>query len=161
MQTNLQVSGPPPMGGQQMGVLITPTNPGGDTLPFAVANTVPMATGASWMMQLLPCYNVLALGTLATGTTTFNWAASNYYTLTCYAGAMTFAFSNVQPGQSIRMFITGAGSAAITWPSTFTWIGLTAAPAASAVAPVVTSATVLVDITCTTLGNYIGSYITS
>jgi len=134
----------------------------GDTLPFTVAGTVPTATGTGWAMVLAPVNSVLAMGTLATGTTTFNWGLYNYFTLTCYGGSMTFAFSNVTPGQSITMAITGAGSAAVTWPGTFSWVGVIATPAVSAAAPVLTGAVLtVVNITCTSLGNYIGEYITS
>ena len=146
-----------PMGIVQNPASVPPTP--GDTLPFSPQGLIPVSTGTGW--QTVPLSSVSALGTLATGTTTINCGLYNYFTLTCYGGAMTFAFANIQVGQTIEMFITGAGSAAITWPGTFSWIGLTATPAASSSAPVVTAATVLVAITCTSVGNYVGSYITS
>ncbi len=133
----------------------------GDILPFTLAGAVPTATGAGWAMQLPPVYSVSALGTLATGTTTLNWAAYNYFTLTAYGGAFTLAFSNVSVGQQIQLFVTGAGSAAATWPSGITWIGLTSAPAASSSAPVLTANTVLITLTCTAANTFVGSYITS
>ena len=142
---------------QTTGVLPAPN---ADILPFALAGSVPMANGAGWQMNLMPVFSVSALGTLATGTTTFNWAQYNYFTLTCYGGAMTFAFSNVTPGQMIKLLITGAASAAVTWPTTFTWIGITSAPAVSASAPVLTAVQQTeVEIVCTSAGNYVGKYI--
>ena len=62
----------------------------------------------------------------------------------------------------ITLAITGAGSAAVTWPGTFQWCGIIATPAVSASAPVLTTAVLtIVNITCVSLGNYIGEYITS
>ncbi len=150
--------------GSQMGVVQGTTAPLGDTLPYTLDNAVPMATGTGWQMGLTPAYSVAALGTLATGTTTLNCSLFNYFTFTCYGGAMTLVFGNIQIGQSIKLLITSAVSAAVTWPGTFTWIGVVIAPAVANVAPVLTSAgpnVTEVTITCTSAGNYVGFYITN
>ena len=147
--------------GTTQSVGVVPPTPG-DILPFSQAGAVPTATGSGWIMQLGPTYSVQAMGTLATGTTTFNWGQYNLFTLTCYGGAMTFAFANVAVGQSVTLAITGAASAAVTWPTTFQWCGVIATPAVSASAPVLTSAVLtVVNITCISPGNYIGEYVTS
>ena len=149
---------PTPMGTVQ-NPAVTPTTPG-DTLPFSPQGLIPVSTGTGW--TTVPLASVVALGTLATGTTTFNCGLYNLFTLTCYGGAMTFAFSNIQVGQTITLAITGAASAAVTWPGTFSWCGIVATPAVSASAPVLTSAVLtMVAVTCTSVGNYIGEYITS
>src|SRR5271166_1565055 len=73
-----------------------------------------------------------AMGTLVTGTTYFDWTSYGIFTLTCYGGSMTFSFYQTSAtaapytpsvGQTIMMIITGTGSAAVTWPSTVTWVG--------------------------------------
>ena len=151
-------------GGSQMGTVQSSTTPLGDTLPYTLDNGVPMATGTGWQIGLTPAYSVAALGTLATGTTTLNCSLFNYFTFTCYGGAMTLAFGNIQIGQSIKLLITSAASAAITWPGSFTWVGILIAPAVSNSAPVLTSGgpnVTEVTITCTSIGNYVGVYITN
>jgi len=114
-----------------------------------------------------------ALGTLLTGTTNIDWTAAGIYTFTCYGGAMTLQFATTATtalaaasqvlspslGQTICLIITGAGSAAITWPSTVTWVG-----AASSSAPTVTGNVTVVYLTCTAVGSsptYIGFYLTN
>lgn len=147
-----------PMGTVQNPASVPPTP--GDTLPFSPQGLIPVSTGTGW--QTVPLSSVQALGTLATGTTTFNCGLYNLFTLTCYGGAMTFAFNNIQVGQTITMYITGEASAAVTWPSSFSWCGIIATPAVSASAPVLTSAVLtIVEITCVAAGTYIGEYITS
>ena len=149
-------------GGSQMGVIQSPSTPAGDTLPYS-AGMSPVGTGAGWLMmpdgQGLP----IALGTLATGTTNLNCALYNYFSFTCYGGAMTLVFQNMLVGQQIQLLITGAGSAAITWPSTVAWVGVGSATDGVHVAPTVTSLTTWVMVTCTALGTsptYTGIYIT-
>ncbi len=147
-----------PMGTVQNPASVPPTS--GDTLPYSPQGLIPISTGTGW--QTVPIASVSALGTLPTGTTTFNCGLYNFFTLTCYGGTMTFAFSNVQVGQVITLAITGASSAAVTWPGTFSWCGIIATPAVSASAPVLTAAVLtMVSVTCTSPGNYIGEYITS
>jgi len=152
-------------GGALMGTVQSPTLPQGDTLPYALAGAVPTATGSGWAMLLPPVFSVAALGTLATGTTTLNWAQFNFYTFTAYGGAFTIAFTNVTVGQQIQLYVTGAGSAAATWPSTISWVGLSgAAPPVVGTTPILTGATVYLTITCTALGaspTFVGTYITS
>ena len=89
MSMNLQNPPGVPMGTVQTPGAVPPV--AGDTLPYAIAGTIPMANGAGW--QMVPIFSVQALGTLATGTTTFNCALYNFFTLTCYGGSMTFALS--------------------------------------------------------------------
>ena len=117
------------------------------------------------------------LGTLATGTTNIDWTAAGIYTLTCYGGAMTFQFATTATaslaaasqvlspslGQTIMLIITGAGSAAITWPTTISWVGEGTSGAGVHTAPTVTSVTTVVYLTCTAVGSaptYLGLYIT-
>src|SRR5208337_3723494 len=91
-------------GGSQMGVIQSPSTPAGDTLPYS-AGMSPVGTGAGWLMmpdgQGLP----IALGTLATGTTNLNCALYNYFSFTCYGGAMTLVFQNMLVGQQIQLLI--------------------------------------------------------
>ena len=112
-----------------------------------------------------------AMGTLATGTTYFDWTSYGIFSLTCYGGAMTFSFNasstatvaSPSLGQTILLVITGAGSAAITWPSTISWIGVGTSGAGVHAAPTVTSVTTYVLLTCTATGSaptYTGLYIT-
>ncbi len=159
MNTNLQFPGANVPGGAVMGQLITPNTPGGDTLPFSPTGAVPTATGSGWQMSLPPNFQVQALGTLATGTTTLNCGVANYFTLTAYGGSFTLALANAYVGQMIAVQITGAGSAAATWPSTMTWIG-----SGSAAAPTLTANTTLVFLIVTALGaspTYTGFYLTN
>ncbi len=147
--------------GAQMGVVQGTTTPTGDTLPFGVPGLVPTATGLGWLM--MPGSGFVALGTLATGTTQLNCAVANYFTFTCYGGAMTLLPVNMLLGQTIVLWITGAGSAAITWPGTTSWVGVGSATDGVHVAPTVTSLTTVVALTCTAIGaspTYNGFYIT-
>ena len=119
------------------------------------------------------CFNgaINAMGTLATGTTYFDWTSYGIFSLTCYGGAMTFSFNasstatvaSPSLGQTILLVITGAGSAAITWPATVSWIGLGTTGSGVHAAPTVTSVTTYVLLTCTAVGSsptYTGMYIT-
>jgi len=150
--------------GAQMGTVQGTTTPQGDTLPFAQAGTVPTATGSGWTMSPMPTFQVLALGTLPTGTTTLNWAQASLFTFTAYAGTFTLAFSGMQLGQQIQILATGNASATATWPASgITWAGVITGPALSNAAPLLTTAVAyVITLTCTAVGSsptFVGQYI--
>jgi len=137
-----------------------------------------VGTGRNWVATP-GCFNgaLSALGTLATGTTNLDWTQAGIFTFTCYGGTMTLQFATTATsalaaasqilspsiGQTIMLVITGAGSAAITWPSTISWVGVGTATDGVHTAPTVTSVTTVVYLTCTGVGSaptYVGFYVT-
>ena len=101
-----------------------------------------------------------------------DWTTGGFFTVTQYGGAFTVAFwttatyanaagaqvLSASLGQTIAIYIPAVGSAAITWPSTITWVG-----SASASAPTTTTNATLVYLTCTAVGSaptFVGFYLT-
>lgn len=67
-------------------------------------------------------------------TITLNWYAGNCFTVTV-AASRTLAFSNVYPGETIRVFVTqgGSGSNTLTYPGSVSWPAKTAPTLTTAV----------------------------
>ncbi len=81
------------------------------------------------------------------------------WTTGTYANASGSQVLSMQPGQTIAIYLPAVGSAAITWPSTITWIG-----SASASAPTTTTNATLVYLTCLTNGSsptFLGFFLTN
>jgi hypothetical protein len=124
-----------------------------------------------WVLSTSETFVLSNLGTLATGTTILDWTQAGYFTFTAYGGSFTLSFTNAAGvftpslGQIIKIRITGAGSAAATWPSTITWVGVLASTGGtSASAPVLTANVTDVTLICTATGSaptFDGTYITS
>lgn len=63
-----------------------------------------------------------------------DWGLGSYFTKTL-SGNTTFTFSNVRPGKTVVLAITGASGFGINWPAGVTWDGVTpGAPANGTVA---------------------------
>ncbi len=132
-------------------------------------------TGANgkWVLDPGQSFVISALGTVTTAAN-LDWTQAGYFSLTltgsdtCVVtfgtGSSTGALS-ASLGQMIKIRLTGASSAAVTWPSTITWVGLlTGTSGASASAPTVSAANVIdITLVCTATGSaptYDGTYIT-
>ncbi len=102
-----------------------------------------------------------------------DWTVGGFFNVTQYAGAYTITFATTATaanaaasqvlspsvGQTISIYLPAVGSAAITWPSTITWVG-----SGSASAPTTTTNATLVYLTCLTTGSaptYVGFYLTN
>ena len=114
----------------------------------------PLSNGESWIGAAATGVNVGAAVT-ATATTTLDWSTTGFFQVNYPATtlAVTYAFSNVMIGQTIRVITTQGSSSAstVTWPSGIVWAGGGAGvPTAS------TSAVDIATITCIALGSYIG-----
>ncbi len=126
-----------------------------------------VGTGRNWVSTPSPNYVLSAIGTVTTAVN-IDWTAAGYFTLTLTATdtcVMTFGIGSssgslsASLGQSIKIAITGASTAAITWPSTITWIG-----SGSASAPTVTGNVTVVELVCTGVGSsptFNATYLTS
>lgn len=134
--------------------------------------------GGWWTALPTPSYAFAALGTLGL-TGNIDWSLAGYYTLTLTGSdtlVLTFATTSTAGnaaaaqipsytlGQTIKLWITGAASAVITWPTTINWVGVIATPAVSAAAPVFgAGVNVEVTLTCTGTGSapqFNGTYLT-
>lgn len=129
-----------------------------------------ISNGASWQSSTTPGYVIKALGTLATGTTILDWTQAGLFTFTAYGGAFTLSFTNAAGvftplvGQALEIYITGAGSAAATWPTTITWVGSVAAGGGTTSAPVLSANNTSITLVCLTGGaspTFLGTFITS
>jgi hypothetical protein len=122
----------------------------------------------AWTASPSPNFAISALGTLTT-TGNIDWSAAGYFSFTTTSGdnlTLTFAttataalaasaqVNSFTVGQMIKIRVTGAGTPTITWPSTVTWVGITATPTVSASAPLVVNGS-QIDITlvCTLAGS--------
>ncbi len=139
-----------------------------DTSPTLGLSVI--GNGRYWQASTCPGYVVSALGTLAAGTTILDWTQAGLFTFTAYGGAFTLSFTNAAgvftpvQGQALEIFITGAGSAAATWPTTITWCGSVAAGGGSTSAPVLSTNTTSITLVCLSGGSaptFLGTYITS
>lgn len=70
-----------------------------------------------------------ALGTTvqAVPGTDIDWTLASYFTKTL-GGETTLSFSNVVPGKSITVAITGAGGYGVSWPAAVSWVGESPVP---------------------------------
>jgi hypothetical protein len=136
----------------------------------------PAGMGGWWTALPSPNFAVSALGVLgATGN--IDWSAAGYFSFTTTSGTnltLTFAttataalaaasqVNSFQLGQVIFIRVTGAGTPTITWPSTVTWVGVTATPTTSASAPLVHTQN-FIALVCTGTGSaptFDGFYVT-
>ena len=141
------------------GTTSTVSTPADESAP---AGFMPSSNGKSWVALPGPAAAISALGTAvatATSSLTVDWSVASFFTCTAYGGGWTISFKNAAGtltpavGQIIRIQITHAGSSAITWPSTVTWI------TASAAAPACATYDMVVALICTATGSaptYIG-----
>ncbi len=155
-------------------------NPGGtvqapaDETPLLGLSAV--GNGRNWVSTPGSFNAALATITAASGSNVANnidWTAAGFFTITQYAGAYTLTFATTATaaltaanqvgsfslGQTIAIWIPAVGSAAITWPSTITWV-----TSAAATAPTTTTNGTLVYLTCTAVGSaptFIGFYLTN
>ena len=135
-----------------------------------------VGNGRNWVATPGSFNAALQTITAASGAVAANnidWTTGGFFTVTQYAGAFTIAFwttatyanasgsqvLSASLGQTIAIYIPATGSAAITWPSTITWMG-----SGSASAPTTTTNATLIYLTCTAVGaspTYIGFYLTN
>jgi len=136
----------------------------------------PVGGGGYWMANPSPNFAYSALGVLgATGN--IDWSVAGYFSFTTTTGTnltLTFATTATSAlaaaaqvpsydlGQMIFIRVTGAGTPTITWPSTVTWVGVTATPTTSASAPLVHTQN-FIALICTGTGSaptFDGFYVT-
>lgn len=141
------------------GAASTVSTPADEAAP---AGFMPSANGKGWIALPGPASAISALGTaVATATSSLlvDWTTASFFTCTAYGGGWTVTFTNAAGtltptvGQVIRIYIAHAGSSAITWPSTVTWI------TASAAAPACATYNMVVALICTATGSaptYVG-----
>ena len=141
------------------GAISTVNTPADESAP---AGFMPSSNGKSWVALPGPASAIKALGTaVATATSSLlvDWTVASFFTCTAYGGGWTITFTTAagvytpSVGQIIRIQVTGAGSSAITFPSTITWI------TASAAAPTCGTNSQVIAIICTATGSsptYIG-----
>ncbi len=142
-----------------------------DTSPSVGLSVV--GNGRYWSASPSPNYVISALGTVTTAVN-IDWTSAGYFSLTLTGsdtcvmmfgiGSSTGALS-ASLGQVIKIRLTGAASAAITWPSTITWVGVLASTGgASGSAPTIAANTYDITLVCTQTGSaptFDGTYITS
>lgn len=71
----------------------------------------------------------LGINTQAVPAADLDWTVASYFTKTLGANT-TLTFSNIVPGKSITVAITGAGGYRVDWPASVSWIGENPAPPA-------------------------------
>ena len=131
------------------------------------------SNGRGWVLNAGESFVVAALGTV-TNAANLDWTQGGYFSLTLTASTtcvITFgtgsATGPLSPslGQLVKIRLTGAASAAITWPSTINWLGvLTSTGGTSHAAPTIAALTYDITLVCTNTGSaptFDGTYITS
>ncbi len=132
-----------------------------------------VGNGRQYVQSPAPNYVISAVGTVTTAAN-LDWTQAGYFSLTLTGSdtcVITFGIGSssgalsASLGQAIKIRLTGAASAAITWPSTITGVGVLASTGGtSGSAPTIAANTYDITLVCTQTGSaptFDGTYVTS